>query len=124
MHKVTLCRRSFIVSVPLLAAGCVSSERFAPILGGDYGTYGVIYDEGIVVPAVDTSTVDPNLLRQEVVWHGRERPGSILASVSVRTPKAPAAAAPSTRSAATVPSQSVGVKPEITSRVRRPTASR
>ena len=84
MHKVTLCRRSFIVSVPLLAAGCVSSERFAPILGGDYGTYGVIYDEGIVVPAVDTSTVDPNLLRQDVGWPGRERPGSIVVKIPER----------------------------------------
>lgn len=84
MHKVTICRRSFIVSVPLLAAGCVSSERFAPILGNDNGTYGVIYDEGIVVPAVDTSTIDPNLLRQEVAWHGRERPGSIVVKVPER----------------------------------------
>ena len=26
--------------------------------------------------AIDTSTVDPNLLRQEVAWQGRERPAA------------------------------------------------
>jgi hypothetical protein len=45
-------------------------------LGDNYGTYGVIDDEGIVVPAVDTSTIDPAFLRQEVALNGRERPGS------------------------------------------------
>ena len=75
LNNVILCRRSLIVSLPFLVAGCAGSQRLAPILGNDYGPYGVIYDEGIIVPAVDASTVDPNLLRQEVVWHGRERPG-------------------------------------------------
>jgi lipoprotein-anchoring transpeptidase ErfK/SrfK len=84
LNNVILCRRSLIVSLPFLAAGCAGSQRLAPILGNDYGPYGVIYDEGIVVPAVDASTVDPNLLRQEVVWHGRERPGSIVVKIPER----------------------------------------
>ena len=55
-----------------------------PDTGQRLRSYGVIYDEGIVVPAVDASTVDPNLLRQEVVWHGRERPGSIVVKIPER----------------------------------------
>ena len=55
-----------------------------PQVGNDYGACGVIYDEGIVVPAVGTSTIDPNLLRQEVAWHGRERPGSIVVKMPER----------------------------------------
>ena len=54
----------------------------------------------------------------------RGRPGNPLDSASVRAPKAPAAAARSTASAFTAPSQSSGLNVEMISRVRRPTASR
>jgi len=35
-------------------------------------------------PAIDTNTVDPNLLRQDVGWPGRERPGSIVVKIPER----------------------------------------
>ncbi len=54
----------------------------------------------------------------------RGRPGKPLVSASVRGPKAPAAAARSTASACTAPSQSVGLKAETIWRVRCPTESR
>jgi lipoprotein-anchoring transpeptidase ErfK/SrfK len=84
INNTVFSRRSLILGLPILGAGCVGTERFAPVLGGDYGAYGLIYDEGIVVPEVDTSTIDPNLLRQEVTWSGHERPGSIVVRISER----------------------------------------
>lgn len=81
IHNVTLCRRSLIASLPILVAGCVSSQRFAPV---NNGPYGIMWDEGTIVPAVDITAIDPNLLRQEVTWHGHERPGTIVVNVSER----------------------------------------
>ena len=82
LDNFILCRRSLIACLPLLVAGCVSYERFsAPSLGGGYGAF---YDEGFVVPAVDATTVEPGLLRQQVTWRGHERPGSIVVNVPER----------------------------------------
>jgi lipoprotein-anchoring transpeptidase ErfK/SrfK len=82
IHNATLCRRSLIASLPLLVAGCVSSQRFAPILGN--GPYGIVYEDGFIVPAVDITAIDPNLLRQEVTWRGHDPPGNIVVNVSER----------------------------------------
>jgi lipoprotein-anchoring transpeptidase ErfK/SrfK len=69
-----LSRRAVVIGLPLLAAGCVST-------GGNYGT---ISDGGFIVPAIDLTTVDSSLLRQEVTWRGKERPGSIVVNVPER----------------------------------------
>ena len=65
-------RRAFVASIPLLLAGCVTSE------------YGSEQDGRFMVSAVDTSMLDPSLMRQEVAWHGREKPGTIVVKVSQR----------------------------------------
>jgi lipoprotein-anchoring transpeptidase ErfK/SrfK len=64
-----------------LVAGCVSSGRFGTFSGSDYGAF---QDSAYTVPAVDLSTIDPSLLRQEVAWRGHERPGSIVVNVPER----------------------------------------
>jgi lipoprotein-anchoring transpeptidase ErfK/SrfK len=50
----------------------------------NYDPYGLVYDEGIIVPAIDTGAIDPNLLRQTVVWRGQERPGTVVVKLSER----------------------------------------
>ena len=68
-----LSRRTVIAGLPLLVAGCVSS-----------GGYGVTQDGGFDLTPIDLTTIDPSLLRQEVAWHGKERPGSIVVNVPER----------------------------------------
>ena len=68
-----LSRRTVIAGLPLLVAGCVSS-----------GGYGVTQDGGFDLTPIDLTTIDPSLLRQEVAWRGKERPGSIVVNVPER----------------------------------------
>jgi lipoprotein-anchoring transpeptidase ErfK/SrfK len=68
----TLSRRALIVGLPLLAAGCVT------------GGYGNIQDGGHSIAAVDMTTMDPSLMRQEVSWSGKEKPGSIVVNIPQR----------------------------------------
>ncbi len=77
----TLSRRTVIAGLPLLVAGCDGSGRFDVLSGGDYGA---TQDSSYTVPAVDLSTIDRSLLRQEVDWRGSERPGSIVINVPER----------------------------------------
>jgi lipoprotein-anchoring transpeptidase ErfK/SrfK len=67
-----LSRRAVLVGLPLLAAGCTGAN------------YGYVSDGGFSVPPVDISTVDASLLRQEVAWKGKEKPGSIVVNVPER----------------------------------------
>jgi lipoprotein-anchoring transpeptidase ErfK/SrfK len=66
-----LSRRAVLAGLPLLLAGC----------GGGYG---YLQDGGFAVPAVDITTMDQNLMRQEVAWKGNEKPGSIVVNISER----------------------------------------
>jgi lipoprotein-anchoring transpeptidase ErfK/SrfK len=66
-----LTRRAVIAGLPLLLAGCA-------------GGYGYVQDGGFAVPAIDTTVIDQNLMRQEVAWKGNEKPGSIVVNVSER----------------------------------------
>jgi lipoprotein-anchoring transpeptidase ErfK/SrfK len=68
-----LSRRTVIAGLPLLVAGCASS-----------GGYGVTQDGGFGLTPIDLTTIDPSLLRQEVTWRGKERPGSIVVNVPER----------------------------------------
>ena len=67
-----------VLGLPLIAAGCATGGR---LFSGDYGS---ISDGGFIVPAVDVTTVDPELLRTEVAWHGKEKPGNIIVNVPQR----------------------------------------
>ena len=67
-----LSRRAVLAGLPLLAAGCAGAN------------YGYVSDGGFSVPPVDISAVDAGLLRQEVAWKGKEKPGSIVVNVPER----------------------------------------
>ena len=67
-----LTRRAIVAGLPLLLAGCA---------GANYGT---MSDGGFTTPAIDVTTIDPSLLRQEVAWKGPQRPGSIVVNVPQR----------------------------------------
>jgi lipoprotein-anchoring transpeptidase ErfK/SrfK len=81
-----LSRRAVVAGVPWLLAGCASSSRFEwPVAAiSDYGQYGPLTDGAITIPAIDMTTVDAALLRQEVAWHGPQRPGSIVVAIPER----------------------------------------
>lgn len=68
-----LSRRSLIIGLPLLAAGCA---------GGEWVDYGIVSDSGFTVPAADT--FDSSLRRTQVTWPGKEKPGSIVVNISER----------------------------------------
>ena len=72
-----LSRRAVVAGLPLLLAGCA---------GGGFltGGYGSVSDGGFIVPAVDITAVDSSLLRSEVAWRGKEKPGSIVVNVPQR----------------------------------------
>lgn len=64
-------RRSILVGLPLLLAGC----------GANYGS---TQDGGFNVPAIDVTNLDRDLMRTEVAWKGKEKPGSIVVNVPER----------------------------------------
>ena len=59
----TISRRGFIVGLPLFAAGCVTAS------------YDSMSDGGHLIPAVDMTQLDPSVMRTEVTWRGKEKPG-------------------------------------------------
>lgn len=67
-----LTRRAVIAGLPLVLAGCAGAN------------YGVVSDGGFTTPAIDVTTLDPNLMRTEVAWRGKEKPGSIVVNVPQR----------------------------------------
>jgi lipoprotein-anchoring transpeptidase ErfK/SrfK len=64
-------RRALLAGLPLLLAGCGAN-------------YGYVHDGGFSIPPVDITTLDQGLLRQEVAWKGKEKPGSIVVKISER----------------------------------------
>jgi len=80
-----LSRRAVLFGLPLLATGCAPSNMHGWVsLPPAAGPYGPVDDGPITIPALDLSTVDPSLLRQEVPWHGPQRPGSIVVAIAER----------------------------------------
>ncbi len=72
-----LSRRTVLAGLPLLLAGCAGG-------GFPSGNYGSVQDSGLLIPAVDVTGIDPSLMRQEVAWHGKGKPGSIVVNVPQR----------------------------------------
>ena len=66
-----LSRRSLVIGLPLLMAGCASG-------------YGTVTDNGFPVRGVDVSNVNPEMLRKEVAWSGKEKPGNIVVNIPER----------------------------------------
>ena len=77
-----------LLSVPL--AGCVSVEQPPMQAGRNFPdpeyvrVYGPRPDERFPLPATDISEVDPQFLRQEVAYNGREQPGTIVVDTDNR----------------------------------------
>jgi lipoprotein-anchoring transpeptidase ErfK/SrfK len=87
MTKIT--RRLFAAGLPVLMSGCAPrlGARRPPRVallrpGGD--AYGEIEDDGYDIPAVDTARIDPEFLRREVGYSGREGPGTIIVDPNSR----------------------------------------
>jgi lipoprotein-anchoring transpeptidase ErfK/SrfK len=81
IDSCALSRRAVIAGLPLLVAGCGRGGFVDALSGGDYGA---TQDNSYTIPAVDLSTIDRDLLRQEINWSGSERPGTILIIVPER----------------------------------------
>ena len=75
VHAIS--RRALLAGLPLLLAGCAGGGMFS-------GGYGSNQDGGFPVAPVDLTTIDASLMRQEVAWHGKEKPGSIVVNVPQR----------------------------------------
>jgi len=67
-----ISRRALIVGLPLLAGGCVTAN------------YSAVSDGRFTTPAIDTTMLDPGLMRAEVAWKGPEKPGTIVVKISER----------------------------------------
>jgi lipoprotein-anchoring transpeptidase ErfK/SrfK len=67
-----LSRRAVLAGLPLLLAGCAGAN------------YGSVEDGGFAIAPVDVASMDPSLMRQEVSWSGKEKPGSIVVNVPQR----------------------------------------
>ena len=82
-------RRAVLAALGLLLSGC-APRGVAPSVGfrgfpsGEYAAYGPIMDDGHEIPALDLSTIDPDLLRRQVPFRGPYRPGTIVVDVAER----------------------------------------
>jgi lipoprotein-anchoring transpeptidase ErfK/SrfK len=83
-----ISRRAFLAGVGLLLEGCSPTSRsgFAQRIpnAAYYSAYGPIDDGEHSIPGIDLSTIDPDLLRQEVTFGGPYRPGTIVVNVPER----------------------------------------
>ncbi len=70
--RTGLTRRAFAIGLPLFAAGCNTTN------------YNGLNDGGFAIPPVNVTDMDPSLMRQEVDWNGREKPGTIVVNVELR----------------------------------------
>ena len=79
--KLAMTRRLFLLSAPLGLAGCASTggNLEGPNLSAAFGgTYAELEDNGVVIPAIDTSDIDSRFLRQTVDYSGRQPAGTII----------------------------------------------
>jgi lipoprotein-anchoring transpeptidase ErfK/SrfK len=76
--------------LPLALAACVSTsqppeQNLRPRIDPTYAAmYGPRPDERFALPATDISEVDPQFLRREVAYQGREEPGTIVVDTDAR----------------------------------------
>lgn len=73
-----LSRRFFVLAAPaLLTAACTTA-------GVGTGSYGVVSDGRVTLPAMDTTGIDPRWLRQTVEYRGSEPVGTVVVRPSER----------------------------------------
>jgi lipoprotein-anchoring transpeptidase ErfK/SrfK len=84
-HINVLSRRTLLAGLPLLLAGCgMAPDGFEGFSPGGFGRYGAIEDGGITIPPLDLTAIDSSLLRRQVAWSGRQKPGSIVVNIPER----------------------------------------
>jgi lipoprotein-anchoring transpeptidase ErfK/SrfK len=88
-----LNRRIFLLSAASFVAGCATAngQTGTPGMPGQWpvdpqiaAMYAGIHDEPFEIPPVDTSKIDPQLLRQTVAYTGSERPGTVVVDPHAR----------------------------------------
>jgi lipoprotein-anchoring transpeptidase ErfK/SrfK len=85
-----MTRRTLVIALPLLVAGCATPQRFplreppGGALFADDSRYGAVLSEPFPIPALDLASVDPALLRREIAYAGPHRPGTIVVNVGER----------------------------------------
>lgn len=82
-------RRSLLIAVPLLAAGCTSTSprtRTAkPLIPDEYvAMYGAVDGEAFPVAATDLTRVEPQFLRRDVAYPTDQPPGTIVVDTEAR----------------------------------------
>jgi lipoprotein-anchoring transpeptidase ErfK/SrfK len=96
---MNLTRRAFAIGAPLTLAGCISEPPlvvrapggFPGVATGPYidasfrEIYGPVTDGRFLVPAVDLTKISsPEVLRREVDYDTRERPGTVVVDPGAR----------------------------------------
>jgi lipoprotein-anchoring transpeptidase ErfK/SrfK len=87
---MTIDRRGFVLGLPMVLAGCMSSQRMElvssePAIDPYYlQMYAAVEGEPFPVPAVDLRKVKPQFLRQEIAYPSSERPGTIVVDPNAR----------------------------------------
>ena len=73
-----LSRRFFVLAAPaVLTAACTTA-------GTGSGSYGLVSDGRVTLPAMDTTGIDPRWLRQTVEYRGSEPAGTVVVRPSER----------------------------------------
>lgn len=78
---MTLTRRAFIIGIPLIVAGCTSTQdlKVETNVSNLYSEmYGAVHDERFPVPAPNLKKIDPQFYRQEVAYNSGYTPGTII----------------------------------------------
>lgn len=87
---MTISRRSVLIGLPLLLAGCSSGSQrrvgsFSPLVDPYYAEiYGEVDNEPFYVPAIDLRRVRPQFLRREVAYETAQPPGTIVVDPNQR----------------------------------------
>ncbi len=79
-----LSRRALVLGTPLLLAACVTNSPPPVVQTLGDPRYGEVVGEPFEVPAVDTSGLDPRLLRQVVDYPSKYPVGTIVVDVPNR----------------------------------------
>ncbi|MBB6181337.1 lipoprotein-anchoring transpeptidase ErfK/SrfK [Rhizobium flavum] len=83
-------RRSLLIAVPLLAAGCTTTtsprtRTVKPLIPDEYvAMYGAVDGEAFPVAATDLTRVEPQFLRRDVAYPTDQPPGTIVVDTEAR----------------------------------------
>lgn len=87
---MSISRRGFVATFPIVLAGCVTREQAGPglaepVINPSYvSMYAAVDTEPFPLPAIDLKEVKPEFLRREVAYSTNERPGTIVVDPAAR----------------------------------------